>query len=322
MAALTGAGAALASQVVQSARSLPVLRVRHEPLLAAAALAVAGALEEPQWGGLTAPALAGWLQACAVVDWAPEPALALAVAGAVLSADPAAAKAGRARHFPEAVAKVPWSLAVLGLLDAPTLRFAAERFEALLAEPGAGLGDAGGVRRRPLSLYHAARCLRDAHGLQLEQSLPDAALRAAGAEAWRARGDGLTISVVQRSVASALCDLDANLSPRVEHKPEPGMSIVIAVWALDGSGRRAAVEVDGPHHYVTEIGSGAKRFDEHGDRLPPRRRRSGPTRLRNAALEARRWPEVVVNTKDWHALGAAARLEYLRAKLAPVLGPL
>jgi hypothetical protein len=314
-------GAATPTQVVQSARALGALRARHAPLLAAAAAEVAAALAAPPPCRLSAPALSGWLRACALLDWPPAPALARAAAAAVL-ATPAerACAVMEDEDSLEALTLMPWALAVLGLLDAPTLRAAAARCAALLAAPATPRrGDFG-----PQPLYQAALHLRAARGVPLEASLPDAALRAAGAAAWAARGGVLTTSAAQRSVAAALGAL--GLRPRLEHAPPgSGLCIDVAVWAPDGSGRRAAVEVDGPHHYVTDIGPSTKRLDENGEKLPPRRRPVGSTRLRDEALAEAGWPVVVVPTAEWAALrgpDAAPRLAYLRAKLVRVLGPL
>jgi hypothetical protein len=322
LALLSGVpGAATSTQVVQSARALGALRARHVPLLAAAAVEVAAALAAPPPCRLSAPALSGWLRACALLDWPPAPALARAAAAAVL-ATPAerACVVMEDEDSLEALTLMPWALAVLGLLDASTLRAATARYAALLAAPATPRRDDFG----PQPLYQAALHLRAARGVPLEASLPDAALRAAGAAAWAARGGALTTSAAQRSVAAALGAL--GLRPRLEHAPPgSGLCIDVAVWAPDGSGRRAAVEVDGPHHYVTDIGPGAERLGEHGDKLPPQRRPVGSTRLRDEALAEAGWPVVVVPTSEWAALrgpDAAPRLAYLREKLARVLGPL
>jgi hypothetical protein len=141
-----------------------------------------------------------------------------------------------------------------------------------------------------------------------------AVLEAARAAGWT---DGKAIvSAGQREVASALQQL--RYTTQLEMRsPDEMMSADIGVTALpNGRPCSIAVEFDGPTHFVTEYSSGSN------NRAAPVDRLNGPTRLRNALLQAR-FPDgvVCIPWKEWVAAGEAGQQgEYARAALSQVAG--
>jgi hypothetical protein len=142
--------------------------------------------------------------------------------------------------------------------------------------------------------------------------LPDGSVLAAARAAGRGVGQPVTVSVGQREVASALQQLGYTVQLEMQ-SPDGLMSADIGVTALpDGSPCSIAVEFDGPTHYVTEYTAEGSVED----------RLNGPTRLRNAFLQAR-FPDGVVCI-PWFEWKTAAvcnqQQEYLRGAMATVLG--
>jgi hypothetical protein len=143
-----------------------------------------------------------------------------------------------------------------------------------------------------------------------------ALLEAAMAARW---SDGEpTISARQREVASVLQQLGYTTQLEMR-SPDGVMSADVGVNALpDGSPCSIAVEFDGPFHYVIDNSSSNT---PSSNRAAPVDRLDGPTRLRNAFLQAR-FPDgvVCIPWKEWVAASKAKQQEeYLRAALAAVL---
>jgi hypothetical protein len=126
-----------------------------------------------------------------------------------------------------------------------------------------------------------------------------------------------TISASQREVASVLQQLGYTTQLEMR-SPDEVMSADVGVTALpDGSPCSIAVEFDGPSHFMTDNSSGTSISSTNSavDRL------DGPTRLRNAFLQAR-FPDgvVCIPWKEWVAASKAGQQEeYLKAALAAVL---
>jgi hypothetical protein len=99
------------------------------------------------------------------------------------------------------------------------------------------------------------------------------------------------------------------------------MSADVGVTALpDGSPCSIAVKFDGPSHFMTDNSSSIS--TSTSNRAAPVDRLDGPTRLRNAFLQAR-FPDgvVCIPWQEWAAaLKAHQQEEYARATLAAVLG--
>jgi hypothetical protein len=144
-------------------------------------------------------------------------------------------------------------------------------------------------------------------------------LEAARAVGW---SDGkATISASQREVASVLQQLGYTTQLEME-SPDGIMSADVGVTALpDGSPCSIAVEYDGRHHYVTDNNSGNPSGSDQKS-VTPVDRLDGPTRLRNALLQARFKNGVVcIPWREWVAATRAGQQEeYPRAALAQVAG--
>jgi hypothetical protein len=141
--------------------------------------------------------------------------------------------------------------------------------------------------------------------------LPDGSVLTAARAAGRSVGQPVTISVGQREVARALQQLGYTVELEMQ-SPDGLMSADIRVTALpDGSPCSMAVEFDGPYHYITEYTARGSVED----------RLKGPTRLRNALLQAR-FPDGVVCIPwfEWKTATASGQQEeYLTRAMAAVL---
>jgi hypothetical protein len=102
--------------------------------------------------------------------------------------------------------------------------------------------------------------------------------------------------------------------PALERRTADG-ACVADIAAVTASGRKVAVEVDGPHHYVT-LG-----YQKDGREL---RGLGGRTQFRNRALEARGYAVVSIPYWDWNRVQSDGQpterqLQYLRGKLGSLL---
>jgi hypothetical protein len=165
-------------------------------------------------------------------------------------------------------------------------------------------------------LYIAHICAEDLGILGLPAGAVLKAARAAGWSVGKA-----TISRGQRGVASVLQQL--GYTTQLEMKSPDGlMSADIGVTALpDGSPCSIAVEYDGRSHYVTD-NSSANSPSRNTSAALSVDRVDGPTRLRNALLQARFTDGVVcIPWMEWPAASKPDQQEeYLRAALAQVAG--
>jgi hypothetical protein len=168
------------------------------------------------------------------------------------------------------------------------------------------------VRENLSQLYIAHMC---AGHLSMSGLPAGAVLEAARAARWSFAEP--TISARQREVASALQQL--GYTTQLEMKsPDGVMSVDVGVTALpDGSPCSIAVEFDGPTHFMTDNSS----TSPSSNRGAPVDRVDGPTRLRNALLQARFSDGVVcIPWKEWVAAEQRHQQEeYLRVALAAVL---
>jgi hypothetical protein len=193
----------------------------------------------------------------------------------------------------------------------PSSGTAQQHVEALSAAASALFQEAAA---RPVGSFEAQNFsqLYTAH-LYAEQhlhtpGLPDGAVLTAAKAAGRSAGQEVTVSVGQREVAGALQQLGYTVQLEMQ-SPGGLMSADIGVTALpDGSPCSIAVEYDGPYHYVTEYTAEGSVED----------RLNGPTRLRNALLQAR-FPDgvVCIPWKEWGAAKLSGQQEeYLRGTMA------
>jgi hypothetical protein len=146
-----------------------------------------------------------------------------------------------------------------------------------------------------------------------------AVLEAARAVGWTLAE--LSTTAGQREVATVLQQL--GYTTQLEMKsPDGVMSADVGVTALpDGCPCSIAVEFDGPHHFVAD-NSSATSSSRSNKTAAAVDRLEGPTRLRNALLQAR-FPDgvVCIPWKEWVAATKAGQQEeYLRAALAQVAG--
>jgi hypothetical protein len=143
-------------------------------------------------------------------------------------------------------------------------------------------------------------------------------LKAARAAGWSSGKP--TISDSQREVASVLQQL--GYTTQLEMRSPDGLiSADVGVTALpDGRPCSIAVEFDGPSHFVTDNSSGNS--TSSNNRTAATDRLNGPTRLRNAFLQAH-FPDgvVCIPWMEWPAASKPDQQEeYLRAALAQAAG--
>jgi hypothetical protein len=172
--------------------------------------------------------------------------------------------------------------------------------------------DLGSFVKEDLGQLHAAQICAEHLGIPgLAAGAVLAAARAAGWSFGKA-----TISSRQREVGSVLQQLGYTIQLEMM-SPDGLMSADVGVTALpDGTPCSIAVEFDGPCHFVTD--SNSTIFTNN--RAAATDRLDGPTRLRNALLQARFSDGVVcIPWKEWVAATKAGRQEYSKAALAAVL---
>jgi hypothetical protein len=180
----------------------------------------------------------------------------------------------------------------------------------------AALRDVSNLNREDSGQLYTAHMCAEQLGIP---GLPaGAVLEAARAMGWSFLPP--TVSARQREVASVLQQL--GYTTQVEMRsPDGVMSADVGVTALpDGRPCSIAVEFDGPSRYLAD-NSSATSPSSNKSAAAPVDRLDGPTRLRNALLQAR-FPvgSVCVPSREWVAARRGGQQAYLRATLAAVVG--
>jgi hypothetical protein len=143
----------------------------------------------------------------------------------------------------------------------------------------------------------------------------------------RHRPAGSALSRMQSEVHAALLSFPPGTwrrSPFLEGlSGAAGRSFVADITAVAASGRKLAVEVDGPYHYVThDVNHDVTLDQQEGGRGVYGL--TGPTQYRNRALAARGYAVVSIPYWEWNRVQVDGRpneqqLQYLRDKLGPLL---
>ena len=224
-----------------------------------------------------------------------------------------------------ALTRCCWSLAVLGHLDAATLRTVCTKVDTYLCgksqesyghseqqsafstkeETAAGSPEFA-VLERPghiimlKQLFQAALQVEIVTGEPYHTLLPPSLLDPAAA-AWQDRRNFLYTSSLQRQVAACLRTL--GLQCELEYCPK-GSYVVIDIAVFDPkSDANLAVEVDGPSHYATNMPN----------------HELGAVRLRDSLLRHSGWDVVSIPYYEWMQVHPWERPAYLKYKIGDAL---